>query len=128
MARFRGRNDQAALEPVKRVLPGGEARHLSRTQLSYNQETQRQNLLLEGARHSPLSPALCRPLISNIAQANNKTPWVQSPNLCVSNWGVILVTEMAVLPENKRNNENNRSSGINDGAQRTLATSLVVGT
>ena len=37
-----------------------------------------------------------------------------------------LVTEMAVISNNKRNNRNNRSSGINDGAQRTLATTLVV--
>ena len=46
--------------------------------------------------------------------------------LRVSNWGVVLVTEMAVISEKKRNNGNNRSSGINDGAQRTLATTLVV--
>ena len=42
--------------------------------------------------------------------------------LRVSDGGVILVTEMAVISENKRNNGNNRSSGINRGAQRTLAT------
>ena len=43
-----------------------------------------------------------------------------------SNWGIILVTEMAVTSENQRDNGNNHSSGINDGAQRTLATTLVV--
>ena len=42
--------------------------------------------------------------------------------------GVLWVTEMAVISENKRNNGNNCSSGTNAGAQRTLATTLIVGT
>ena len=32
------------------------------------------------------------------------------------------------ISENKRNNGNSRSSGIKDGAQRTLATALILGT
>ena len=37
-------------------------------------------------------------------------------------------TPYGISENNKRNNGNNRSSGINDGAQRTLATTLIVGT
>ena len=54
-------------------------------------------------------------------------PRVSLSNVTCFQLGGIWVTELAAIFENKRNNGNNRSSGINHGAERTLATTLIVG-